>query len=98
VHHLYHALDNGFLKPLQEKVIPLETVFQDLYTLFSESMRVDYATHWHSVTKAARAHTEKVICNMTDVHLSFRLINGTERKKVHMNEEDSMERLVALFS
>jgi len=98
VYRFYEFLEKRFLQPLQEKVIQLEAVFQDLYTLFSEFMRTDYATHWHAVTKAVRAHTEKVICNMTDVHLSFMLVNGTEMQTVHMNEEDSMKRLVALFA
>ena len=97
VHSLYDILEKGILQPLQENVMQLETTYQNLFDHLSEFIRVDYATHWHIVKKAVRAHTEKVIYNMTDRHLSFMKID-TEHQVVHMNEEDSIKRLVALFS
>jgi hypothetical protein len=99
VRHFYEVLNKEFLQPLQEnKVIPLESTYEKLFALFFDSIRVDYATHWFVGPRSWRAKTEKIMCSMTDMHFSFMLINGTEHSYVHMNEEDSMERLVALFS
>ena len=98
VHRLYETLDNGFLPPLQEKIIQLEPTFHNLQTLFSKSARVDYATHWYACTRDGRAHTEQVIRNMTDVHMSFMLVNENGIQCLHMNEEGSLDHLVKLLS
>lgn len=98
VRRLYEILDKGFLQPLQEKMIQLETTFHNLYVLFSKSARVDCATHWYACTRDRRAHTERVIHNMMDVHLSFMLVNENGIQCLHMNEEGSMNRLIELLS
>ena len=98
VHRLYETLDNGFLQPLQEKMIQLETTFHDLQTLFSKSATVDCATHWYACTRDVRAKTEQVMRNMTDVHLSFLIVDDDMLYDVHMNEEGSMDRLIMLLS
>ena len=98
VNLFYETLDKGFLQPLQEKMIQLETTFHDLQTLLSESATVDCATHWYACTRDVRAKTEQVMRNMTDVHLSFLIVDDDMLYDVHMNEEGSMDRLIMLLS
>jgi hypothetical protein len=90
----YHILEEGFLHSLLEnREIRLGTTFHRLQAHFSESASVECATHWYASTKDQRTHTEKVICNMVEPHLSFMLVDNHHIQEVHMNEEGAMDRL-----